>query len=40
MGWRLIDAFAHLEEREEALRGPDEDTDSQQRTLKGTDEQP
>jgi hypothetical protein len=20
MGWRLIDAFAHLEEREEALR--------------------
>jgi len=40
MGWALIDAFAHLEEREEALRGPEEDTDSQQRHLKVTDDGP
>jgi hypothetical protein len=27
MGWRLIDAFAHLEEREEVRRDGDESND-------------
>jgi hypothetical protein len=31
MGWRLIDAVAHLEEREETLRDGDENDDNYRR---------